>query len=220
MSQVVRAVCPGCGKPVQVPAEWVGSTLRCKACGQVVRAVPRRTAAAAPAPPPAPGTAAPQPYTPPLTPGEPFTPPGPVFGDAAFTPAFLPEVNTNSKRPYRRPGQRGRRAVWLFGLALLALAGVATAAVLHRAGVVDLPLGRIGLGGPDDPPHEVAPAAGAQPRENPSPPFAAGAFPRRLLSINLSHYLYANPIHPGKPFGLRNAYPMDTHAVVTKLSER
>src|SRR5205085_3685906 len=36
MKEVVRAACPGCQRPLNVPAEWVGRTVRCKHCGHAM----------------------------------------------------------------------------------------------------------------------------------------------------------------------------------------
>ena len=37
MKEVVRAACPGCQRSLNVPAEWIGKTVRCKHCGHESR---------------------------------------------------------------------------------------------------------------------------------------------------------------------------------------
>src|SRR4051794_30779322 len=85
MKEVVRAACPGCQRPLTVPADWIGRTVRCKHCGRamVVRpaAVPMASPAAGPAP-----TWEPLPeYSPPAD-GSP--PPGPDAPRGKYVSAF------------------------------------------------------------------------------------------------------------------------------------
>src|SRR5258708_807070 len=37
MSQVVQANCPGCKRPLRIPADWLSQALRCKHCGMLVQ---------------------------------------------------------------------------------------------------------------------------------------------------------------------------------------
>src|SRR5262245_23067501 len=36
MKDVVRSTCPTCSRPLAIPAEWAGKSVRCKHCGQAM----------------------------------------------------------------------------------------------------------------------------------------------------------------------------------------
>src|ERR1051326_5243648 len=53
--QMVQAACPGCRHSLQIPAAWIGQTLKCKHCGMMFAAqgtAPAAVKAAVPAPQP------------------------------------------------------------------------------------------------------------------------------------------------------------------------
>ena len=46
MNAAVQATCPGCQRVLRIPADWLGRTMRCKFCGNVMlaqRKVPSRS---------------------------------------------------------------------------------------------------------------------------------------------------------------------------------
>lgn len=45
MSQLVQSSCPGCKKPLRIPAEWLYQPMRCKHCGMVMHAKGRSSTA-------------------------------------------------------------------------------------------------------------------------------------------------------------------------------
>src|SRR5262245_27634360 len=47
MMEVVRSICPGCRRCLNIPAEWTGQVVKCKHCGNAMQVVAR---AAAPVP--------------------------------------------------------------------------------------------------------------------------------------------------------------------------
>src|SRR6476660_914067 len=36
MKDVVRSTCPTCSRPLAIPADWTGKSVRCKHCGQAM----------------------------------------------------------------------------------------------------------------------------------------------------------------------------------------
>ncbi len=48
----------------------------------------------------------------------------------------------------------------------------------------------------------------------------SGQFPRRLLSINISNYLFMNPIHNGYHASEKEKYPFDLHGVAVRFMDK
>lgn len=68
MSTVIQAACPGCKKPLRIPAEWLKQAIRCKHCGQVIQARKKQTPASSQAVEPAKTTQPAQPPAPAVAP--------------------------------------------------------------------------------------------------------------------------------------------------------
>lgn len=171
MDAVVRVTCPGCQAGLKVPAALVGRAVKCKRCGASVR------------------TAPPSADPPPLPPPPPYYPPAVVFAPPAYVPtpaevfAVAPEPLSADK--YRRKNRSAGPAVWV-GLALVTAAGV-TAAGLYGKPAFDKLLG----GAAVDP---AAPPTAAPSTESGLAEIAARRFPRRLLAVSITKYLYCNPL--------------------------
>lgn len=221
MSATVKATCPGCRSPLAIPAGMLGQAVRCTKCGAVVRTKPKApppAPAAAPTPTPFPAAptapAAPQPvpvpdvyYAPPAVP---YPMPAPVPPPSASEElAFAPSEATRgyAKRgPYRKPGGGGRRLVGAAALLVVA-GGLVAAGVL---GAKHLPrlleeAKQVPEAGKEEKPAAAQPAATTAP------------FPRRLLFIHASNYLYLNPLTGAPAVG--NARPVDrTRAQARRLA--
>lgn len=183
MGEVVQAKCPGCRQVLRVPVDWIGQSLRCKHCGRILSARPK---AATPAPSPTParanGTAPVASAPPPTAQSGPADPFGQLVEQAGV--AIPP-------RHVRRRGWDARLVG--AGLLLLLLAGVGGAiAVVANGGPENL-LAR--LRGPSA---EPAVENIGRRRENTDLPRPVKDFPRRLLGICVSNYLYANPVSYGE----------------------
>lgn len=90
MATVLRAVCPTCQKPLNIPAEWVGQALRCKHCGSYLASRRKAPTAAAPLMA-APMAAAPMPSAPMPMPIQQPTQPAPLWEPLPeFTPPVAP----------------------------------------------------------------------------------------------------------------------------------
>lgn len=219
----VSAVCPGCKTTLRIPADWAGKAVKCKKCGVVVRATGAGTGAApTPAPRPAvvPAPAAllpPAAYTPPgygVPPGYPtpaYVPP-PV-GDEPFGDGFSDAVEDGRRRSRRdedddhRPPRKRKykkssgAAKWIvlgvFG-ALLAGGGLFAAlkwdSISAALGMKVTPTQeKEGSPGPLNP--NPTPNAGTTPGKTGLT--ATPVFPRRMLVLSSTKYLYCNPLTDG-----------------------
>lgn len=216
MSATAKAVCPGCRSLLAIPAWMLGQTVRCTKCGAVLRSKPKATAPAAPAPVPSAGASEAEPtYAPPAGPF--YAPPAvtyPMPEPVAVTPPpademdFAPSAATRGharRGRYRKPGG-GRKLVG--AVVLLVVAGGLVAAGV--AGAKYLP----GLIAEARQPGEGKPEP-EQPK--PAPVAAGGVFPRRLLFVHASNYLYLNPLTGAPAPG--NSTPQDrTRGQAQKLA--
>ena len=174
MAPPVRATCPACRDVLTIPGEWADRRVKCKACGAVVRVTGD-----------APGVAA--------TVARPVSPTGPVVADEDAAPADegLPafEASETTKKHSRRLRRTPYRTYALVAGGLCAAligAGLAVRPVAER------------LAGRDAVPVTDAKA---------SPPTAVNAnfanaarrFPRRLLVVSVTKYLYCNTLSAGNP---------------------
>ena len=112
MKDVVRSSCPTCQRPLSIPAEWTGKSVRCKHCGQTME-IRRKAASVAAAtvpagPPPVPRARAAEP---PPVPSKPlpanrelpeYTPPV-AAAALPLTPVVSPFAEGEVRRP--RPVQ-------------------------------------------------------------------------------------------------------------------
>jgi hypothetical protein len=227
METAVRATCPECRSALRIPARWAGQVVRCKKCGAVMRSKPRPAAAPFPAgatqpsaaypqPLPASGNAfdfdqpseadnhfpgfpaAPSPYAPPAVaypaaPSPYAPPPGhpqPVPAGSAFD---LDEDDGAPAPRGRRKTRGGPGAVVWVGLCLLMTAGL-VAGGLHAAGRL-VPL----FDGKEQAKGDGGGAKGDGEEVPPPPP--KGAYPRRLLFISVTKYMYLNPLTSGVATG-------------------
>lgn len=186
MSAKVRATCPGCQTVLRIPAEWADRSVKCKKCGAVVHGQPKgnpKPVVAAPVVPPAPAPELPvtRAVPAPLYPQE-YVP------QPQYNPALdfdLPPI----PRRYRRRSGVGLLLGVAFALLLLgALAAGVYFALPHVKQYRDRHLA------------DAAPREPAQAQAEPtSEPVAAAhvAFPRRMLVMHASKYLYCNGLAAG-----------------------
>jgi DNA-directed RNA polymerase subunit RPC12/RpoP len=214
MKDVVRAACPGCQRSLNVPAEWMGRTVRCKHCGHAMlvrpasEAVPMASPVAVSADGPTP-TWEPLPeYTPPVN-GMPAT--APEAPRAKYVSAFDTGDRYRGRGSYRGP-RKGGLVKFAILAAVLVLVGGLGLFGASKAGFFKKGDGSTG-GGEESP----KPVAGNGEHTQP----ASGPFPRRMLAISIHSYLYANPLHNGDS---GNAADDDgktgTDAAVRRIAER
>ncbi|HET6574248.1 MAG TPA: hypothetical protein VFG68_11630 [Fimbriiglobus sp.] len=194
MPAKVRATCPGCQTVLRIPAAWADRTVKCKKCGAVVRGRPKAeaTQSAKPvvatpvAPPPAPDlpvaravSAAPPEFVP-----TPIAYAQPDYVNPALD-FDLPPVPAR----YRRRSGVGKYLGAAFALLLLgALAAGVYFAFPYLKQYRDQHLANIR-------PQEPAPVQ-AEPTPDPTPA-AYAPFPRRMLVMHASKYLYCNGLAAG-----------------------
>jgi hypothetical protein len=231
MKEVVRSACPGCQRPLTVPADWVGKTVRCKHCGHSMQVRPKAAAKAAPPPLPAPR---PQPvaaapaapsweplpddapladYTPPLI------TPAPAATGGQYVSAFDTRAKYSGRGRYRGPKNRSWLKYAVLGVFFAALAGgVGTAAYLKPEYFKSLLAGKTPDEDPGEPP---VVAGGTNVPTNGGQPGNSGVYPRRMLAISIHNYLYANPLHNGESNrAFDDAKRTGTDAAIAQLAER
>lgn len=196
---MIHARCPGCQAPLSIPAEWLQQAIRCKRCGMQIQAKTPAMAVAAPVAKAAGGV-----------------PMGLVPSAAAMNRLrAMPPLSirlghgagTVLKPPLRR--RRRRRAAPLVGWAL-------TLGLLGAGGYVGWPhlvkmLEEANDQEPAEPPPVVQVKRNDTPAKTTETRVENKAFPRRLLAIQVSNYLYFNPVSYGPR--LRNG-----HTLVNKLA--
>ena len=206
MERTVRAACPQCKTVLRIPADWVGRTMRCKSCGAAVRTRPRREAGAGesvpvdparpvphqagqsrsgPQPIPASSGATSVPY--PLPPD--YAPPaGPQPVPLAVNDEFTSDAESEGppvirSRNYRRRG-RGMGTVFWVGVCLLLAGGMV-------AGGISLVKHLAEKNSKQE--HARDKTDGKEDGGNTAAQ-KSGAFPRRLLFISVTKYMYLNPL--------------------------
>lgn len=209
MSATVRATCPGCQTVLRIPADWADRAVKCKKCGAAVRGKPTPKA-----PPPKPVVATPvaaPPRTPDLPVARPVPPVAAPVPDASplYPPQYVPPIaayphptaQPESTNPaldfdlpplparYRRRAGAGKYVGIVFSLLLLGglVVGVYLAVPFVKQ-YRDQYLANAGLQDPAPPQVEPTPAPVAK---------AAGPFPRRMLVMHASKYLYCNALAAG-----------------------
>jgi hypothetical protein len=209
MPTTVRATCPGCQTVLRIPADWADRAVKCKKCGAVVRArptpktaPPTKPVVATPiaAPPqasdlpvakPAPPVAAPDapPFYPPQYVPPPAAYPHPYAQPESINPALEFDPPPLPER-YRRRSGVGKYVGVAFSLLLLgALAVGVYFAVPYVKQYRDQYLANAEPPDPNPPQVEPTPATAAK---------AVGPFPRRMLVMHATKYLYCNGLTAGE----------------------
>lgn len=234
---IVQAKCPGCQNMLRIPADWVDKPIRCKHCGMVIQAQRKSTSAAAPAPARAatdktepiaapviapkktqPAVAAPMPSAPVST--EP---------ESADSFEQLPHVAA-----VRRSAVRSKNKTLSIGLiaaGLVAVAGTIYGVIqlTGQSGSSKSDVAKANSKGEDAKAPTADPPAGGRPEDKNKSntgknttdssksgsdlPVSTKPFPRRMLAISVSNYLYFNPISYG---GDKNS---NTSALLSRLAK-
>jgi hypothetical protein len=198
MSAKVRATCPGCQTVLRIPADWADRAVKCKRCGAVVPGKPKPAPPAKPvvatpvaAPPRAADLPVARPAPPVAVPDAPliylpqYVPP-PAALPGHTNPALdfdLPPIPTR----YRRRSGVGKYVGAVFALLLL---GGLVAGVYFALPYAKQYLDRHQASAD---PQELTP-----PQAEPTPAAKApGTFPRRMLVMHASKYLYCNGLASG-----------------------
>lgn len=180
MAPPVRATCPGCRSVLKIPAEWADRPVKCKSCGTVVRATATPVAVAVA--PPTPVAAYPQAVAYP----EAIPVPDALPAAEAIPQAF--EASETTKKHSRR-----KRKTPYLTYALLA--GAFIAAVVG-VGLFGKPLYEK-FAGKDSAQTPTTEAKVAPPAVNANFANAAKRFPRRMLVVSVTKYLYCNTLAAG-----------------------
>ncbi|HVK15613.1 MAG TPA: caspase family protein [Fimbriiglobus sp.] len=199
MSAKVRATCPGCQTVLRIPAEWADRSVKCKKCGAVVPGQPK----ASPPVPAKPIVATPV-AAPPSGPQPPLARAVPVPIDPlVYPPAYVPPPAAPAEftnpaldfEPLPLPARyRGRSGVGMyvgFVFALLILGALAAGVYFAAPYVRDYRDKLLADAGPKEPPPTQAEPSIAAPVKAPVP------FPRRMLVMHASKYLYCNGLSAG-----------------------
>jgi hypothetical protein len=173
MERTVRASCPQCNTGLRIPADWVGRTVRCKSCGAAVRTRARSEAAPSAAPQ---SNGVPVPHSAPA--------PVPIPLDLDGDPADAPVIARRGR--YARGRGRGK-LIWVMACLLLAAGMVfgGISLVKHLADKSGKTERVEGDGKTEGKTGSDGGTAVAQ---------KAGPFPRRLLFISITKYMYLNPL--------------------------
>ncbi|MGL4421105.1 MAG: caspase family protein [Gemmataceae bacterium] len=199
MTSTVQATCPGCQNVLRIPGEWADRTMRCKKCGTLMQGKARSGVL-----PPAPMPAA-------AVPGADFVPQplDPVPPSEQGFPVTEP-VPTASRK-YKRHGSGNQ----LIGYAIvIGLVGALVGGGYYMHLKMEkeaTALKTVQLPGKEkdkEPGRDRSPlgkndkyVVETSPKENPLLK-AADPFPRRLLFIHLSNYIFMNPLSPGTAVSL------------------
>ena len=209
MSEIVKATCPECKRAIRVPAEWAGKKVRCRHCGAAIRPVVDSVATA-----PTVGSSQAPPVSSPSKSPAPKTPPT-VVPPVTSSPIVTPPANSSSKSPSQKvplpveaddspepiirltprpPKSRALKWIRAGVTAGLAILGVVLVVLnwdhfqLLGQNVRDAIEERADL--------NKSPKDSSPPKADPVK-VAGPVFPRRLLAIFPSQYLYANRVSPG-----------------------
>lgn len=184
---MIRTHCPGCHARLSIPTEWLNQAIRCKHCGRQVQVkAPKAAVAAVPVAQAAGGV--------PMG----LVPSAKAINRLRSAPPLSIRIGHGAGTvitPARR-SRRGHRVVPLVGWAL-------TLGLLGAGGYVGFNTIMQKLEEPVEPdpveppavPVSVAPLP--PPPPPPPPKRLVGPFPRRLLAIQISNYLYFNPTSYG-----------------------
>lgn len=204
MDQVIKSQCPSCRNALNVPAAYLGKTVRCKHCGHMfeIRAAnnfPTGNTGTLPAP-----QVTPLPEVQPLATATAPSATGTATKAGNYVSAFDTSRKYKGKGTYN--AKRGQGVMITLGvlafLFLLAGGGLAYTYktkphLFHRADP-NAPLAKNTEGDNKTDPNQN----GASDAKTSTVP--TGEFPRRMLAITIHNYLYLNPNNPGA--GTRNVH--------------
>src|SRR5262245_10363337 len=212
MKEAVRGTCPGCRRPLTIPADWTGQTVRCKHCRHVMEVRPKvplavpvvANGAVSPTWEPLPDHSNLPAYTPPVA------PPARVN---KYVSAFDTQDKYTGRGNYSGPRNRGWIKYVAVGLLFAGLAGGAATFAYFQPKLSNF--FNENTPGHNEPENPGAGGGG---------PVVAtpGIFPRRMLAISIHSYLYANPLHNGQSGGVASDEPgkSGTDAAIRRLAER
>ena len=184
MAPPVRATCPGCRSVLKIPAEWADRPVKCKSCGTVVRATtaaPARATLAAVAPPPPQPVAYPQ-----AVPAEYALP------DVYAAPAEPQSMAFEASELTKKHSRRKRKTPYVtYALLTLSLVGVAVGGAVFGRPLYEK------FAGKDGGPAVAVDPKPATPAVNANFANAAKRFPRRMLVMSVTKYLYCNTLAAG-----------------------
>jgi Caspase domain len=185
MATIVRANCPGCQTTLRIPSDWADRPVKCKKCGSVVRAV-ATTATNAPVA----VVAQPVAYTPvEYTPQATYTPQ--IVAEADVPMAFEPSEVTKKYR-----GKKSGKGIYFFLAFGLLLVGGIVAGVMKRDELQTALKNAMNKSdGQTTPTTELkttSPTGGSSALIN-----ASKRFPRRMLFLSVTKYLYCNTLAAG-----------------------
>ncbi len=224
MTQVVERICPNCQRSLRIPPAWLARVIRCRHCREYLRgrllAPGERPRESAPHP-----QVAPEPI--PRTPGAFAEAPGPVGYHPPASPILIDQEAIPEAKPvvslttyprartgrYRPPQERGSGStVLLLASLCLGLIGLIAALLIRPNWFAFLRT------------NVSEPRVDAPKSPNPTPLWVPEIeqFPRRMLAINVSNYLFANPIHSGRPSQSERDESdyWDIHKIIAKLAAR
>lgn len=192
MSDTVRATCPGCSASLRIPTDWSGRPVRCKKCGATVRAKSGGQAAKAPvakrATPPTPAPTDPPTAIPVAEPARVADPiPVPQALPVATEPEESELIVGDLPLAYVRRRSAGPGPTTWIAVALLLAAVVTAGAVYGLPYLQKRKAGATAVTQPT-PPTQVT---------HTTPPPAKTGFPRRMLVISATRYLYCNRLAGG-----------------------
>ena len=226
MPAAIQGKCPGCKKILRIPADWVNQAVHCKHCGMAVQIRPKSKSDKIQESTPLPSAPPDVPQTPlPDSPARSKQAPNP---SAPATAQSAMAFSTEDDRPIVRVADRFRsrrhRSIALgVGIGLLALLSTGFYFAWPHLGKVKTEL--LANAREDDsesaveettsPVHETSSTtskhdASAVPSTPRLP--TGGVFPRRLLTICVHNYLFANPVSYGEASG------QNFHALTDKLA--
>lgn len=171
-AEVITTNCPGCRKPLRVPKDWVGRTMRCKHCRATIQARPKTSAA------PTMDVLAAD-----TNDIESWAEDAAPFTE--FSPEGFPIEPMLRREPYR---PRRSNAKWIIG-------GLIAFMLTTIAGVLIANRGRLAAGNGSDQKKKVVVADRNDGKPPPvKVPDKIGPFPRRMLAVSINNYLYCNPV--------------------------
>jgi hypothetical protein len=226
MPEAVVAKCPGCQRNLRIPVEWIQRTMRCKFCGHTMKSQRKSSL---------PGQTQ-VPFVEELPDdrinanpswGQSTQPPpivGPLSdeesdsyssrGNTSYTegdhvPAFKAAQRHTGRGSYRGP-KKGYGTIIAVSLAMILMTGL-----------VVLILVKPDLFSKKDPDLSVVEKK-VVPKEEIQLPkgVVSGPFPRRLLSINISNYVFVNPVSYGNSNFAEEKLRSDVHSVVTRIADK
>ena len=191
MAPPVRATCPGCRSVLKIPAEWADRPVKCKACGAVVRATATPVAIL---PPPAP-VAPVAPVAKPLP--QAVASPAAVPVEYALTDEYTPHAEAlptafEASETTKKHSRRKRKTPYLtYALLAGGLIAVAVGGALFGKPLYEKFAGKDAAQTPTTEAKVTPPAVNANFAN------AAKRFPRRMLVVSVTKYLYCNTLSAG-----------------------